>query len=212
LIAVALHVGREGHLQSRPREVELGAGERDYPVFRLERGPLPRELTERLMPMIRKFQPLDFEAAGKAKAWLETSVSSGSLGFDTHLALSEDLRRIIGFIALGEEEVEVAPGDLPIMEARKVIKNPSAKKQRALKLVWIARCRTSPPGFGNDLFDHALVVALEAGGCAVMVEPYDEATAKKLWLDHFELRKPRDGAADWQCLWYALGQPPQEFC
>jgi hypothetical protein len=45
-----------------------------------------------------------------------------------------------------------------------------------------------------------------------MVEPYDEATAKKLWLDHFELREPRDGAPDWQCLWYALGQANQDFC
>jgi len=190
----------------------LGAGERDYPVFRLEKGQLPRGLAEHLTPMIRKFEPLSFEAADKAKAWLETSVSSGSLGFDTYLALSEDLLHIVGFFALGEEEVEVAPGDLPIMQARKVIKNPNAKRQRALKLVWIARCQTSPPGFGNDLFDHALVVAYEAGGCAVMVEPYDEATAKKLWLEHFELRKPRDGAADWRCLWYALGQPYQDFC
>lgn len=190
----------------------MGAGERDYPVFRLARGPLERGLAEHLLPMIREFEPLGFEAAIKAKAWLETSVSSGSLGFDTYLALSEDLRHIIGFFALGEEEVEVAPGDLPIMLVRKVLENPDAEKQRALKLVWIARSCTSPTGFGNDLFDHALVIAFEAGGCAVMVEPYDEATAKKLWLDHFQLRKPRDGAAGWQCLWYALGQADQGFC
>lgn len=190
----------------------MGAAERDYPVFLLEAGQLPRGLSERLMPMIQAFEPLGFEAADKAKAWLETSVSSGSLGFDTYLALSEDLRHIIGFFALGAEEVEVAPGDLPIMQVRKVIDDPNAEKQRALKLVWIARSRTSPAGFGNDLFDHALVVAVEAGGCAVMVEPYDEATAKKLWLGHFELREPRDGTADWQCLWYALGQANQDFC
>lgn len=98
------------------------------------------------------------------------------------------------------------------MQVRDTIDDPSAEKQHAVKLVWIARSLASDAGFGNELFDHALVLAWESGGCALMVEPYDEETAEKLWLSHFHLRKPREGTADWTCLWYALGEADQTFC
>jgi len=164
------------------------------------------------MALIEKFEPLEFEAAEKAKAWLETSVSSGKLAMKTHLVFSEDATRLFGFFVLDDAEVEVAPGDVPIMVVRDTIKDPNAKTQRAVKLVWIARSVESHAGFGNELFDHALVLATEAGGCALMVEPYDEETAEKLWVEHFDLRKPRTGTTDWTCLWHALGTPDQTFC
>jgi len=148
----------------------------------------------------------------QAKAWLETSVSSGKLAFKSYLVFSEDGRRLFGFFALDSQEVQVAAEDVPIMQVRKTIDDPSAERQRAAKLVWIARSRRSDAGFGNELFDHALVVATEDGGCALMVEPYDQKTAEKLWIDHFHLRKPRAGAPGWTCLWYALGEADQTFC
>jgi hypothetical protein len=164
------------------------------------------------MTLIGEFEPLEFEAAEKAKAWLETSVSSGKLAMKTYLVFSEDGARLFGFFVLDDAEVEVAPGDVPIMIVRDTIKDPRAKKQHAVKLVWIVRSIESDAGFGNELFDHALVLATEAGGCALMVEPYDEETAEKLWIDHFDLRKPRTGTADWTCLWHALGTADQTFC
>lgn len=188
------------------------ASERDYPLIVLQPGPIPRSMRDALMRLIEAFEPLDFEAAEKAKAWLETNVSAGNLPLKTHLVFSEDGSELFGFFVLDDEEVCVAPQDVPIMQVRKTIDDPSAEKQHAVKLVWIARSRESDAGFGNELFDHALVLAWEAGGCALMVEPYDEETAEKLWLKHFHLRKPRDGAEDWTCLWYALGEADQTFC
>lgn len=188
------------------------APEPNYPFVVLDAGPIPRGMRDGLMGLIRVFEPLEFEAAGKAKAWLETSVSSGKLAFRTYLVFSEDGRRLFGFFALDDEEVQVAPEDVPIMQVRNTIDNPSAEMQHAVKLVWIVRSCASDAGFGNELFDHALVFATEAGGCALLVEPYDEETAEKLWLRHFHLRKPREGSAGWTCLWYPLGEPNQTFC
>lgn len=188
------------------------ASERDYPLVVFQPGPIPRGVRDALMALIGAFEPLDFEAAEKAKAWLETNVSSGRLPMKTHLVFSEDGSKLFGFFVLDDEEVEVAPGDVPIMVVRDTIENPNATKQRAVKLVWIARSCESDSGFGNQLFDHALVLAWEAGGCALMVEPYDEETAEKLWIEHFHLRKPRAGAEDWTCLWHALGKANQDFC
>lgn len=186
--------------------------EPDYPLVALQPGPISRGTREVLMRLIEAFEPLEFEAAEKAKAWFETNVSAGRLPMKTHLVFSEDGSRLFGFFVLDEEEVEVAPGDVPIMVVRDAIENPNAERQRAVKLVWIARSVESDAGFGNQLFDHALVLAWEAGGCALMVEPYDEETAEKLWIRHFQLRKPRTGAAGWTCLWHALGNPNQDFC
>ena len=186
--------------------------EPDYPLEVLPAGPIPRGVREVLMGLISVFEPLQFEAAEKAKAWLETNVSAGKLAMKTHLVFSEDGAKLLGFFVLDDEDVEVAPGDVPIMHVRDAIKDPNAKKQHAVKLVWIARSAESDPGFGNQLFDHALVLAWEAGGCALVVEPYDQETAEKLWVKHFHLRKPRAGADDWTCLWHALGHTNQSFC
>lgn len=190
----------------------MAVGEPNYPLLVLEAGPIPRGMRDGLMGLIRAFEPLQFEAAEKAKAWLETSVSSGKLAFKTYLVFSEDGNRLFGFFALDRQEVRVAPGDVPIMQVRETIVDPQAETQHAVKLVWIVRSVASDAGFGNELFDHALVFATEDGGCALMVEPYDEATAEKLWIRHFYLRKPRDGSASWTCLWYPLGEPDQTFC
>lgn len=188
------------------------ASEPNFPFVVLEAGSIPRGMRDGLMGLIRAFEPLEFEAAEKAKAWLETSVSSGKLAFKTYLVFSENGRRLFGFFALDDQEVQVAPEDVPIMQVRNTIDDPNADMQHAVKLVWIARTRASDAGFGNELFDHALVFATEAGGCALLVEPYDEETAEKLWIEHFHLRKPRKGSADWTYLWYPLGEPNQTFC
>lgn len=189
------------------------ASERDYPLFTLPKGPIAPGTREILTRLIDDFEPLPFEAARKAKAWLETSVDSGALAFEVPLGFSEDSRRLLGFCALTEEEVKVAPGDVPIMEVRGTIDDRNATLQKAVKLVWIARSAESDPGFGNQLFNHSLVVAHEAGACALMVEPYDDETRDRLWIEHFHLWKPRVGSPDWTCLWYPLGTPPQvNFC
>jgi hypothetical protein len=187
------------------------APERDYPLLVLEAGPIHGGLREEMMRFISAFVPLEFEAADKAKAWLETNVSAGILPLKTYLVFSEDEAELLGFFVIDEMDVRVAPEDVPIMQVRKAIDDPKAETQRAMKLVWIARSLSSDPGFGNELFEHALLLAWEAGGCALMVEPYDQETAERLWRKHFHMREPRGGTDDWTCLWHAVGEANQDW-
>jgi hypothetical protein len=161
--------------------------------------------------LIERFEPLEFEAGAKAKAWLETSVSSGALAFPTYLVLSEDESELYGFFALDELEVKVAPYDTTVMEVRKVLRKPRTKPQQATKLVWIARSRSSEPGFGVEMFEYALLVAFEARSVALMVDAFDEATAEMWVRKPYFLREPHAGTDGWTCLWHALGKADQSF-
>jgi hypothetical protein len=179
--------------------------EREFPLVHLPAGPV-RELPEPLARAIQDFKPLQYEPGHKAAEWLDTNVRARRLPFDTYLVLSEDSSELLGFFVLEPMEVLVSAGDLPILQLRHQIDEPAAP-QPALKLVWIARSETSPKGFGQELFDEALVKAYEDGALALLVEPYDEETARKIWLEHYQMRTPRPNQGhpgEWIYLWHAV--------
>ena len=100
---------------------------------------------------------------------------------------------------------------MPVMQVRKVLKDPRAQRQRATKLVWIARSSSSESGFGLEMFEHALLLAFEQGSVALMVDAYDTATAE-MWVRHpYHLREPHAGTEEWICLWHAVGKADQSF-
>jgi hypothetical protein len=187
------------------------ASEREYPLFVLEPCQVQGALRTALEGWIANFEPLDFDAGRRAKAWLETNLSTGLIPLTTYLVFSEDETQLFGFFVLDDMEISVAPFDRPIMKARKSIENVNIERHPATKLVWIARSESSPPGFGQEMFEHALLRAKEAGSCALLVDAADQDTAERLWIEHYDMRKPRDGAAEWTCLWHTLGDPNEDF-
>lgn len=190
----------------------MAGPEREFPLLILDAGPVRGTVREALQALVEGFDPLDFEAGHKAKLWLSTNLEAEVLPLRTYLVLSDENEDdLFGFFVLDEVEVEVAPSDIPIMQVRHAISDPRAPKHPATKLVWIARSSGSPPGLGSELFDYALYVATRAESCALMVDAYDEQTAERLWFRHYDLRKPRDGAAEWSCLWHAVGEADQSF-
>lgn len=185
----------------------------DYIVVRFDPGPIEPGMREVLLDYVDRFEPLDFEAGHKAKAWLDGAIRTGRLAIPTELVLSEDQSELVGFFAVDDIEVEIAAGDVGVMQMRKVVKDPNASKHKATKLVWIARSRTSQKGLGGEMFEEALAIADIAESCALMLEPYDDAT-EGIWTDRFDLRRPRRGGAEeWSnSLWHPVGDPPQDFC
>lgn len=178
--------------------------EKQYPLLHLPPGPV--RLDQETLAALGRFRPLVFPAAEKAITWLRVNLEAGHLPLDTYLVFSEDGSELFGFFVLDAIDICIASGDVPIIQMRKKIADPLAP-QPALKLVWIARSAASPKGLGGELFDRALALALEAEVCALLVEPYDEATAKRVWLEHFELRTPREDQNDpkeWIYLWHAV--------
>jgi hypothetical protein len=198
------------------------AAEREYPLQILRAGPITGELREEILNYARTFEPLPREAARKAKAWLETNVEGGVLPQDVRLVYSEDEAQLFGFFVLDEIDVRPPPKDVERMQVRKAtataikgrktIADPQAPTQRAMKLVWVARSVDSTPDVGSEMFDHAVQLGEEAGCCAMMVEPYDDETARRLWIEHYEFIEGYGDDHDWSsCLWYPLGEPDQTF-
>jgi hypothetical protein len=179
--------------------------ERELPLVHLPAGPIG-EIPDSLASAIQGFQPLPFEPARKAAEWLDSNLRAGRLPMDTYLVLSEDSSQLLGFFVLEPMEVFVSRGDQPILELRHKLDDPSAA-QSALRLVWLARSALTTSGFGQELFDEVLVKAVEADTLAVLVEPYDETTAQRIWIDHFQFRTPRpnlDRPEEWTYLWHAV--------
>ena len=188
--------------------------ERVYGLVVLDPGPLGGDYRKQVQEWIEPFEPLEpFEAGKKAKLWLETNLETENLPHRTYLVFNdEDPDQLFGFFVLDSLEVQVSPGDVPIMQVRHAIKDPGAPTHPATKLVWISRHNDSPSGIGEEMFEYALYVAEEEGSCALMVDAFDQATAEKLWIKCFDLREPRDGATEWSCLWHTVGEPDQTFC
>jgi len=202
---------------------EAGTNERErvFSLVEIEAGPIGGEYGAQVERWVDTFEPLEeFEAGVRAKFWLKANLETENLPHRTFLVFSDqDPQLLFGFFVLDSLDVHVSPGDVPIMRVRHpvnepdtpVIKDPHAATQLATKLVWIARHKDSPAGIGAEMFEYALHVAEEAGSCALMVDAYDETTAQKLWIDRFDLRKPRAGATDWSCLWHTVGQADQTW-
>jgi len=187
--------------------------ERVFGLAILEPGPLGGDYRRQIQQWIDPFEPLEpFEAGKKAKLWLQTNLETENLPHRTYLVFNdEDPDQLFGFFVLDSLDVQVSPGDVPIMQVRHAIKDPDAPAQPATKLVWIARHKDSPAGIGAEMFEYALYVAEREGSCALMVDAYDQTTAEELWIKCFDLRKPRDGASEWSCLWHTVGEPDQTF-
>jgi hypothetical protein len=193
-------------------EGAVPAPEREYPLIVVDAGPIRGELQAAATRWVENFEPLEFEAARRAKLWLDSNLAAEVLPLTTYFIFSdEDEDELFGFFVLDKIEVKVAPFDLPIMQMRKAIEDPNAARQSATKLVWIARSKASPSGLGQEMFDYALHLAEEDGCCALMVDAFDQGTAEELWMKRYDLRKPRAGAAEWTCLWHAVGQANQDF-
>ena len=190
----------------------MSASERQFPLEILEPGPIRGPARDIVSGWAASFEPLEFEAGRKAKTWLETNLEAEVLPLRTYFAFNDkDEGELYGFFVLDQIEVKVAAGDLPIMQVRDAIDDPRAERRPATKLVWIARSKASPPGLGSELFDYALLEATRARSCALMVDAFDEETAEKLWIRHYDLRKPRDGADEWTSLWHSVGRADQTF-
>lgn len=199
------------------------AVEREYPMLVLKDGEISGELRERVTRYVRKFEPAPPTPAAKAKAWLETNVEARYLPYPVRLVLSPDEKKLLGFFVVHRIEAKPPPAAVGVMQVRrrlggpdeagsKTIEDPQAETQRAWKIAWIARAKKTPDDVGDQMFELAVQLGEEDGCCAVMVEPYDGPTGKRLWIDHYGFVEGEGDDDEWSsCLWYPLGEPNQDF-
>lgn len=175
-------------------------------AVRLTRQTIADGLPRRLARAIDRFEPLPFDAAHDAITWLRHCVAEKEDPMLTILALDAK-DRLRGFFVLGYTTFKLAPGDQPIVQVAKRLEDPQAP-QIAAEIAWIARSRHTEKGFGRDLFDYAVRLAIDDGAIAMIVTPHDERTAKKLWIDRYRFRPPRLGQTgaglDPRKLWFPV--------
>lgn len=160
---------------------------------RLTRETIANGVPPRLLTAVERFEPLEFDAARDATGWLRNCLAEGDDPMSTVLALdSED--HLQGFFVLGYTTVTLAPGDQPIVEVAKKLEDPE-RPQVAAEIAWIARSRATEKGFGRDLFDYAVRLAIDDGAIAMVVTPHDNETAKKVWIERYRFRPPRQSSS-----------------
>jgi hypothetical protein len=199
------------------------AVEREYPLLVLEAGEIAGDLREEVAGYVRDFEPAIHTPAAKAKAWLETNVEARYLPYPVRLVFSEDEKKLFGFFVVHEIQAKPPPAAVGLMQVRrrvgapdmpgsKTIEDPQADTQPAWKIAWIARAKKAPEDVGDQMFEHAVELGEEAACCAIMVEPYDDDTAKRLWIEHYGFVEGEGDDDEWSsCLWYPLGEPNQTF-
>jgi hypothetical protein len=197
--------------------------EREYPLLVLEAGEIAGELREEVAAYVADFEPAEHKPAAKAKAWLETNVEARYLPYAVRLVFSEDESELFGFFVVHSMEAKPPPSAVEVMQVRRrveeadvlgsrTIEDPRAETQSAWKIAWIARALEAPEDVGVQMFEHAVELGEEAGCCAIMVEPYDDKTAKRLWMEHYGFVEGEGEDDEWSsCLWYPLGEPDQSF-
>jgi hypothetical protein len=167
-----------------------------------------------LAKLIDAFQPLPFEAASDATAWLRHHVEERTLPITTVLALDPTEDRLCGFLAMGFTTIILSSEDRPMAEVGIVGRDQEFgdldAPQLAADISWIARGMNTQKGFGQYLFDCAVNLAIDNHAVAMVVTPHDEETARKVWVGRFRFRRPRpadqsEGAID--RLWYPVHQP-----
>jgi hypothetical protein len=134
---------------------------------------------------IRKFVALPNSAGTGAERWLRQRLDERRVPIETHLALAPQSGKVLGFYAASPLDMDLSKDDSVIVRLRRLRHGDStARKQPGLEVCWIARDATTDPGFGRNLFDHAVVNAQRHNAVALVVVPHDKAT-EELWLRHY---------------------------
>lgn len=155
-----------------------------------------------------RFEGLANPAGAGAQAWLRDRANSSGVPFETQLACSKASGQILGFYAISPHDMELSRDDSAIVWVRRLRdRNRSSRRQPAFEICWIARHRETSPGFGRNLFEHAVINAKDQNRVALVVTPHDEATAE-LWRSKYRFmpfkKPPGDAPAR---LWHPVDEP-----
>lgn len=167
------------------RDVILGPG----PVFLRWTSARAAEYPE-LAAQVATFDAGDREAARQASSWLR---ERGLLAPAESVArLLLDNGRILGYYALASGSAELT------VSQRRELGDSDRRTQPATILTQIARERSSPPGTGAQMLEHALAIARRAASeiAATMLalDPHDADTTD-MWIRRYGFRESAGPAA-----------------
>jgi ribosomal protein S18 acetylase RimI-like enzyme len=156
---------------------------------------------------VARFEPLDHEAGQQAAAWLREQVAAGCPSSETYLLYSGTYG-VLGFVALQPVYWRLPRNALAIVNLRR---RPQLKggKHLGLLIAWIARDRSTPAGFGEELVLGSIRRARsDPQYVALFVDPANERVAE-LWRTRYRFRgMARDDPSAGDRLWLPVDPPP----
>lgn len=171
----------------------------------------PADWPAEVTAAIEAFEPLPYDAGRRAAEWLKRVSGAEALPLDLYLLVHRGSGDLFGFFVIEPETVVISRGDAPVVQVRTGIVDP-AEEQASSLLVWMARSKYAPPGFGEFLFEAVVADAVARGSSLIRVSPADTETEERIWVGRFNFRRPRaDSEVGWVFLWYGVGEPDQTF-
>lgn len=167
---------------------------------------LASQESEEWVELAQRFEPLPHEAGEQARDWLRAGVDQRRMPLDTYAVRTrEDL---LGFYAVTRASVDIPRRAWPLLELRRRV-GFARRPQPGLILSSITRSALTPAGFGAQLFENALGLALsDRGVVALFVEPVNDRVSQ-LWQQGYHFR-PMDfpSAAASKMLWFPVDPAP----
>lgn len=155
-----------------------------------------------LYSALSSFEPLPFPAGERAGQWLRSRLKTKDVPVETQVLLNDEGTTVLGFYAIRPIALELSRRDHIKLAVRK--RGVKWEPQPALLLSWIARSAKSDPGFGRQLFLHAVGNALLNEYVALIIEPDDE-DIKRHWIRKYRcMEVDRDPPGT---LWFPVDEP-----
>jgi hypothetical protein len=164
--------------------------------------------SSRWAELVERFEPVPPHQAGiEAAEWLQAGLAKRKMPLDTYAVHTTD--ELLGFYAVRHAEVDISAHTRPILSVRRPRPLPEGR-QPGLILSSIARARSTVPGFGRLLIEHAIGLALtDPAIVAIFAEPANEHVAR-MWQDVYHFR-PMDKPAPAvpYILWFPIDPMPE---
>jgi ribosomal protein S18 acetylase RimI-like enzyme len=163
---------------------------------------------EKWIQLIDGFDPGPSEAGGTAVKWLRDAVCSGTITLNTQVLCTD--HKLLGFYSVEHALVDLTPRNWPLVELRRKLFGQQSEPQPGLIISSIVRSHSEPSGFGRNLVNHAIGLALSNPEIvALFVSPANPKVAR-LWQDRYSFRIEHEADPSTnEMLWLPVNPAPE---
>ncbi|MGD1057666.1 MAG: hypothetical protein ABR992_09675 [Solirubrobacteraceae bacterium] len=163
---------------------------------------------EEWIRLIDGFDPGPSEAGRTAVEWLRNAVFSETIALDTQVLRTS--HELLGFYSVEHALVDLTPRNWPLLELRRKLFGQQPEPQPGLIIASIVRSHSMPAGFGRNLVNHVIGLALSNPEIvALFVSPANPKVAQ-LWQERYSFRiEHKADPSTHEMLWLPVNPAPE---
>jgi ribosomal protein S18 acetylase RimI-like enzyme len=160
------------------------------------------------MQLVDDFDPGPSEAGKTAVERLRDEVAGGTITLDTQVLRTD--HKLLGFYSVEHARVDLTSRNWPFVELRRKLFGQQREPQPGLIISSIVRSHSEPAGFGRNLVNHAIGLALsDPEIVALFVSPANPEVAR-LWQDRYSFRIEHEADPSTnEMLWLPVNPAPE---